>query len=209
LPKIERLARTSAESLEKNTGKNWDYWIHVLKKAGADSLTHKEIVLLLKTKHKLKPWWQQIVAGGFEVYIGRRNEGENAKGEYSVTVTKTLSVDQKNVWNFITSPEGLAEWLTPMDAFKVTKGSVFEIAGGVFGEVRTLKVPTQIRLRWEDADWPKKTVVQIYVIARPKNKCMFGVTHENLANPRIRERQRAYWKAAVERLSAALKVKFE
>lgn len=96
-----------------------------------------------------------------------------------------------------------------MDAFKVTKGSVFEIAGGVFGEVRTLKVPTQIRLRWEDADWPKKTVVQIYVIARPKNKCMFGVTHENLANPRIRERQRAYWKAAVERLSAALKVKFE
>lgn len=160
LAKIEKLAKTSNESVEKNTGKSWDYWIQILKKAGADNLTHKEIVQLLKTKHKLKPWWQQIVAGGFEVYIGRRNEGENAKGEYTVTVTKTLPANQKNVWKFITSPEGLTQWLNPMDAFKIAKGSSFEVAGGIFGEVRTLKAPKHIRLRWEDADWPKKTVAR-------------------------------------------------
>ena len=71
------LARTSNESILKHTGKIWDDWIETLKKAGALNLTHKEIVQLLKTKYKLKPWFQQIVTGGFEVHTGRRREGEN------------------------------------------------------------------------------------------------------------------------------------
>lgn len=207
--KIAKLARTSNESIEKNTGKSWDYWVTTLKKDGAEGLSHKEIVQLLKTKYKLKPWWQQVVTGGFEIFIGRRNEGENEKGEYSVTVTKTLPVDQKTLWKFITSPEGLAIWLNPMDELKLAKGSQFEIVGGCFGEVRTFKAPKQIRLRWEDPDWPKKTTVQVFVLARPKNKSMFGLTHENLANPRIKERQRVQWKSAIEHLEMAVKANAE
>tara|TARA_B110001454_G_C12723308_1_gene436521 strand:+ start:62756 stop:63406 length:651 start_codon:yes stop_codon:yes gene_type:complete len=204
LAKIEKLARTSNESIIKHTGKSWDTWIEVLKKAGAENLSHKEIVQLLNTKYKLKPWFQQIVTGGFEVHIGRRREGENEKGEYTVTVTKTLPVDQKTLWKFITSIEGLAVWLKPMDEFKIVKGATFEVIGGIFGEVRTVKSPIQFRLRWEDSDWVKKTVVQVYVHPRPKNKSMFGLTHEGLANPRIKEKQRSYWKNAVEQLALAV-----
>jgi uncharacterized protein YndB with AHSA1/START domain len=202
------LARTSNESILKHTGKTWDVWIETLKKAGALNLTHKEIVQLLKTKYKLKPWFQQIVTGGFEVHTGRRREGENEKGEYTVTVTKTLPVDQKTLWKFITSQDGLNVWLKPMDEFKIVKGASFEVIGGIFGEVRTFKPPMQLRLRWEDSDWAKKSVVQVYVIARPKNKCMFGLTHEGLANPRIKERQRSYWKNVVQELELAVKATF-
>lgn len=209
MAKIEKLARTSNESIEKHTGKSWDYWISTLKKAGAENLSHKDIVLLLKSKYKLKPWWQQIVAGGFEVHIGRRNEGENEKGEYSITITKTLPIDQKKLWKFITSVEGLNLWLKPMDEFKIIKGAQFEIIGGIFGEIRTIKAPQHIRLRWEDSDWPKKTIVQIFIHPRPKNKSIFGLTHENLANPRIKERQRAFWKDAIVQLERAVQAKSE
>lgn len=96
-----------------------------------------------------------------------------------------------------------------MDNFKVIQGAVFEVTGGIFGSVRTLKKPSHMRLRWEDSDWPKKTIVQIYILSRPKDKCMFGITHEHLANPRIKERQRLYWKNVVEKLVLALSVTSE
>lgn len=205
MKKIESLGRTTTQSVEKHTGKDWDYWIGVLEKSRAENLNHKEIVSLLKTKFKLKPWWQQIVATGFEVHTGKKKEGQNAKGEYSVTVTKTINVSHKKLWKFLFSPIGLQCWLKPMSDFYAQKGETFEVNGGVFGEVRTIKPLNNIRLRWEDGDWPKKTVLQVHLVPRPKDKSILVFTHEQLANPRIREKQRAYWKQAADEIVSVLK----
>lgn len=202
--KISLIGKTTSQSVEKHTGKTWDYWIAQLKKENAQALTHKEIVALLNTKYKIKNWWQQIVSTGFEIHIGRKKEGQNEKGEYQVTVTKSLPISQKDCWAFLASEEGLRIWLQPMSEFHLQKGESFEVIGGIYGEVRTIKAPEKVRMTWHDSDWPKKSVVQLYVAKQPKNKCIFIIMHEQLANPRIKEKQRAFWKERVSELALAL-----
>ena len=55
-----------------------------------DIWTHGEIVAFLKVRYKLRPWWQQGVASGFEIATGRRVDGQNTKGLYTTTATKSL-----------------------------------------------------------------------------------------------------------------------
>jgi uncharacterized protein YndB with AHSA1/START domain len=203
--RIKALARASSQSVEKHTGKNWDIWIALLKKAGADLFTHKEIVHLLKTKYKITPWWQQIVASGFEIHTGKKIEGQNEKGLYAVTITKTVNCTQKKLWNFLCSEKGLQFWLRPMSEFHLKKGECFEVSGGIFGEVRTIKSPEKVRLRWENMDWDKKSVVQIYLVPREKGRCMLVVQHDQLASPRIKEAQRGYWRQIVDTISLEIK----
>src|SRR5688572_1797323 len=77
---IEKIGKVKSESVLKCTGKSWAQWIAILEKAGARWMTHKEIVAFLK-KYKLSQWWQQGVATGYEMHIGRKAEGRNEKGE--------------------------------------------------------------------------------------------------------------------------------
>ena len=204
---VELLARTTSKSVLKHTGRNWDDWLVILKKSQAIHMTHKEIVHLLKTKYKLTHWWQQIVASGFEIHSGKKIQGQNEKGEYSVTVTKLLNISQKKFWIFFKSQEGIQIWLEPMSSFTMEKGESFEIAGGVFGEVRTITHPGKVRLHWNDSDWPKKTTVQVHVIPKPKDRCHLVFSHEQLANSRIKEKQRAYWKQKATDLAVAFNEK--
>ena len=73
--------------------------------------SHQEIVAFLKKHHPLGPWWQQWVTSGYENAIGRRIEGQNAKGEYAVTTTKSLPFNVKAVRKTLVSDAGQAIWL--------------------------------------------------------------------------------------------------
>jgi hypothetical protein len=200
--KIKAIGRVSSESVLKGSGKNWDQWIAILDRAGARSLTHQEIVAWLKKKHKLTMWWQQGVTGGYEIHIGRRVEGQNLKGDYSVTVTKSLSVNQKTLWTKLWSPEGLLLWLKPMSDFTLKKKSQFEVEGGIFGEVRSFKAPLRARLSWQDSDWLKPTYLQIYVAKRPREKSILVFMHDGLKTAAAKEQMRKYWREAASRIHA-------
>ena len=196
---IEVLARVSAKSVEKGTGKNWDEWIKILTKAGAKNWDHKEIVAFLKKKHKLTGWWQQSVTIGYETHIGRRRNGSNLKGEYSLTATRTLPGSPARIWKALSSPEGIAIWLTPLSEFEIKKGATFECDGGVFGEVRTMKAPERARLTWQETDWLKPSVVQIFIVGkRDANKSILVFNHDKLREARQRDHLRARWKKALE-----------
>lgn len=198
--KIEIVGRVSSASVLKGTGRNWDEWMPILEKAGARHWEHKEIVAFLKRKYKLTPWWQQGVTLGYEIHIGRRLEGQNAKGEYGVTVTKAFSLSQKQIWQKLVAVEGAAVWLQPMSDFSLKLKNEYEVEGGIFGEVRTMKAPLRARLTWQDTEWPKPTIVQIYVVPQPKQKkCILVFNHEGLKTPTQREQMRAHWRAAIER----------
>jgi len=100
---------------------------------------------------------------------------------YAVTSTRTFSIGKTQMWELITSPEGLQAWLNPLSKhFKIAPKQQFEIEGGIFGEVRTVKVGRQARLTWQDADWPKPTAFNILIVPRPKNKCILVINHDGL-----------------------------
>jgi uncharacterized protein YndB with AHSA1/START domain len=195
--KLILLNKVSSASVLKHTNKNWDQWVKVLDKAGAKDWSHKVIVDYLVKKHKLSLWWRQIVASSYEVNIGRKIEGQNKNGEYATVATKTLNVDSKKVWKFLTSPEGLALWLKPLSPLKIQLKAQYETEGGAFGEIRTMKAGQRIRMSWQDSDGEKQTIVQFMVHHRKKDNCMVIIQHEKLQNGRVKNRMLAQWKQAL------------
>ena len=196
----EKIGRVTRASVLKCTGKDWDSWIAILDRAGARQWTHKEIVAFLKKKHRLSPWWQQGVTGGYEIAIGRKIEGRNEKGEYSVVGSRTFPLNAKVMWQLAASSEGLAAWLKPLSDFDLKPGNVFETQTGAYGEVRTMKAGSRVRLKWQDPDWAKSSILQLFVVPRPNGKCILGFQHEQLQNARVKEQMREYWKSALDEL---------
>ncbi|MFM6930590.1 MAG: SRPBCC domain-containing protein [Bdellovibrio sp.] len=194
---IESLNRIKNNSVLKHTKRDWAEWVTLLSKAGAQSWTHQEIAAFLKKKYKLTSWWQQWVTSGFETYVGRRKEGANAKGTYSVTATKTIHLEHKLVWTKFASPEGVQAWLKPLNPFPLVLKQTFELDGGVFGELRTMKAPERIRLTWQEEEWPKKSTVQVHIISRKNGSTIIAIMHEGIQTPRIREDLRAHWKKSL------------
>ena len=194
---IEKIGRVTNASVLKGTHKSWSQWIQILEKAGARQLERKDLVTFLVKKYKLNSWWVQIVVSGYEIHIGKRVDGWNAKGEYSITATKTFSRDAKTVWKWVTSAVGVAIWLNPLSPFHLQIGETFENENGIFGELRTYKKGERMRLTWQDTDWDKKTIVQINVVERPGQKSILVFQHEQLRQGRLRESIRQYWRTVL------------
>ena len=195
---VGSLVNVTSLSVEKATGRNWDSWIALLDKVGARTWSHQEIVKLLIKKYNLGPWWQQWVAIGYEVHIGVRVPGQNAKGQYSLVVTKSVRIDSKKVWNFLTSPEGLSLWLRPLSEFEVKPGQSFEAEGGYFGEIRTVKKYSRVRLTFQDTEWSDSTTVQLTLVARLKNSTMVAIQHEKLKTARLKSEFRERWRKGID-----------
>lgn len=203
--KITILNKARSSSVLKHTQKNWDQWIDLLNKSGAVHLTHKEIVSFLAQKHKLSLWWQQIIASGYEIHIGRKIEGRNEKGEYATVATKTIAVDSRELWKFMTSIQGQSLWLRPLTPLKFHLKETFELEGGIFGEIRTIKAPLRVRLGWQDTDWHKSTVVQMLCLKRPQGKSVLVVQHEQLKDARLKNQMRDHWKQVLQSIASAIR----
>jgi hypothetical protein len=201
---ISVLNKIKTESVHKGTGKSWNQWIALLEKSGARSWTHQEIVAHLVKKYHLSPWWRQLVATSYEIQIGRRIQGQNQKGLYSTVATKTFPLSQKKMWNFLSSDAGIAIWLKPMSPFLLALNEQFEIEGGIFGEVRTFKKFQRARLTWQDNEGPTKTIVQLSVLDRGKEKCMVVFQHEKLPSLAEKAAMLKKWKQVLVEISAAV-----
>lgn len=202
---IEKVGRVSSASVEKHTKKDWQKWIDILTKAGATSWTRKTIVSFLKSKYKLTPWWVQVVTHGFEVHTGRRIDGTNIKGEYSTTTIKTYPVTAKKAWEVLSSPEGISIWLGSVSNFDLEPKARFETDDGIFGEIRTMVRGKRLRMTWQESDWEKHTVLQIYIWDRPGKKSMIGFMHEGIKSGRQKMQIKDRWLQVCENLSPLLK----
>jgi uncharacterized protein YndB with AHSA1/START domain len=189
------------QSVKKGTGKNWQEWKKLLDKAGASQWPRKQIVALLTTKYKLSPWWRQMVTTGYEILTGKKVEGRNAKGEFSVTATKSFQINAKTLWKILASEKGLAVWLKPMSKLKLKAGQTFECEGGIYGEIRTIKPGQRIRIKWQDSEWEKPTILQVFIVPRKGEKALLAFHHEKLINGRLRNEIRAHWKQVLSDLS--------
>lgn len=184
---------------------SWDQWIAILNKAGASGWKYQQITDFLKKK-KIGIWWVHIIAGGYEVAIGRRLPGQSLKGTYSMIVTKTLPISRAKAWKWLTSEKAIQIWLNPLSPIEIKKGQVFETAEGVYGEIRTLKKNHRIRLAWNESDGEKKSVVQVLLFGRDPKKCGFAFQHEQLKDGRKRNWAKAHWKKVVETLLQDLEI---
>ncbi len=202
--KIDKVGSVSAHSVKKCTKKDWDEWIQILNQQKAQNLTHQKLVELLKVKFKLTPWWQQEVARGYHIAIGIRVPQQTLKGTYTTTVTKSMSVSAKVVFDFIISESGQSIWLKPLYKTKVSENSTFEAEGEIFGVFRGVTKNKKLRLLWIDSDWPRQSVLQIMLYPKPKHITMIVVSHLDLPTLRAKKQMHERWRAAIDEIAASM-----
>lgn len=197
--KYEKLVRTTSASLAKHTGRSWDEWIALLTKAGALNWPRREIVLYARKTYRLTPWWEQIVASGFEIAVGRRIEGQNEKGLYAAAGSKTFHVGAKKMWKWLVAhPE---VWLRSVDPVAIKTGTQFESSEGAFGEIRTIAAGRSVRFRWQQDDWEKHTTCVVSVFPRQGEKCIVTFGEDGIASARAKEERKKYWKSVLDEIA--------
>ncbi|MDX3228825.1 SRPBCC domain-containing protein [Streptomyces sp. ME19-01-6] len=118
---------------------------------------------------------------------------------WQIGVSRTLPHPASIVWDFISSPEGLALWLGPGAVLAAERGSSYRTAAGVTGEVRGYRPADRIRVTHGT------TTVQVALApAADGARTMLRFHQEHLASSEERERQRAHWQRVMGQVAAAL-----
>ncbi|WP_431040872.1 SRPBCC family protein [Streptomyces sp. P1-3] len=118
---------------------------------------------------------------------------------WQIGVSRTLPHPAPVVWDFISSPEGLALWLGPGAVLIPERGAPYRTAAGVAGEVRGYHRGQRIRVTHGT------TTVQVTLTPTADGaRTIFRFHQEHLASAEEREQQRTHWQHILNQAAAAL-----
>lgn len=132
--------------------------------------------------------------------------GRTRDAGWQIGVSKTINRPVSQVWDFITSPEGIAIWLGDGVTVLSDRGAGYETATGVRGETRSFRELDRVRLTWQPPDWTHDTTLQLTVSSAGEGRARLVVHQERLADATEREQQRRHWQGVVNALVDALPV---
>lgn len=130
--------------------------------------------------------------------------GRTRDAGWQIGVSKTINRPVGEVWDFITSPEGIAIWLGDGVTVLSDRGAGYETATGVRGETRSFRELDRVRLTWQPPDWTHDTTLQLTVSSAGEGRARLVVHQERLADATEREQQRRHWQGVVNALVDAL-----
>jgi len=159
--------------------------------------------MLPKKQYKYFPLRQRATIA-YDFHQEPLENRRDQKREYSTMATKTLPMSSKRAWKLLTSEEGMVKWLRPFSTFPWKAGQCFEVDGGIFGEIRTLKPGVRARLTWQEAHWEKPSVIQINLVPQKGEKCVLVIHHEKIPSVSLKSKLRNQWKEALSSLKEAL-----
>jgi uncharacterized protein YndB with AHSA1/START domain len=172
----------SDEAVREKTGKDWGEWFAILDTAGAQSMTHKQIVAFLEKEHTIGPWWQQMVTVTYEQARGLRQKHEMPSG-YQISCSRTLAVPVERVYSTWIDEAQRASWLCD-PGFVIRKASPNK----------------SLRISWIDG----QTSLDVSFYPKEPAKTQITVQHNKLVTADDAERMKAYWASALEKLSDLL-----
>ena len=168
----------SDDAVQAKTGKNWSQWFAILDKAGAQDMSHQEIVKLLNSKYDVGPWWQQMVTVTYEQARGLRQKHEKPGG-YEISVSRTVNAPLASVYKKVANEKSRSLWLTE-DEVTIKKSTPNK----------------SMRMTWKDG----KTCLQVSFLGKGDGKSQVVVQHSKLADPRAAAKMKSYWGKALDRL---------
>jgi len=167
--------RISPDTIKKGTGKSWQDWLEFFESIDAANLSHKEIAEQASTLGGAPSWWRQMVAVAYEQHIGRRFPGQDSDGQYSVSVSKTMSVGLD---------EAMAAWVALV-------GDCTEFSNVAI--VRGPDLSHTDKWRYWRCSLADGSRLNVYVYLKPPNKSVLGIDHNKLELPEQVDHWRAYW----------------
>ncbi|GLY64627.1 SRPBCC domain-containing protein [Amycolatopsis taiwanensis] len=134
----------------------------------------------------------------------RAEVGRTRDAGWQIGVSKTIDCPVEEVWDFITSPAGIAIWLGEGVTVLSEHGAGYETTTGIHGATRSFRELDRIRLTWQPPGWSHDTTLQLAVRPAGAGRAMLRVHQERLADAAERERQRRHWQGVIAALVAAL-----
>ena len=179
--KAMKLAGVGSQAVLKATGRAWDEWLKVLDRAGARSMAHKDIAMMLSRKFSVPDWWCQMVTVGYEQARGLREKHQTAQG-YRASASKTVAVDVDDLYSAWSDGRQRSRWLpaAPIQVRRATENK-------------------SLRITWNGAE-----DVDVGFFAKGEGKSLVQVQHGKLATAGAVARSKKFWTAALARLKAQL-----
>ena len=176
-PETTQAARMSDEAVQAKTGKTWPEWFRILDAAGAMKMNHQEIVGFLNKKHKVGPWWQQMVTVTYEQARGMRDKHQKPEG-YEISASRTIAASVDALYKAWQDEKLRSRWMPESIA------------------IRKATVNKSMRITWSDP----KSIVSVNFYPKGDGKCQIAVQHGKLPDAKAGERMKAYWSEALDRL---------
>jgi hypothetical protein len=191
-----RARRTTSDApVRKATGHGFDHWFAVLDAFGAAAKGHTASARHLSQDHGVPGWHCQMITVEYERARGLRAANQNAKGDFQVSVTRTLPIAFDALTRALEDPRRRKQWLKAVDG---------ELAGAVQaafaarGLAARPHQQAQMRFPWA------KSRVMLSLAARPGGKTSIVAANEKLAGPADVERRRQLWTEAFAALKSTL-----
>lgn len=180
--KALRLAGVGGEAVLKATGRAWEEWLRVLDRAGAKTLPHREIAMLVSRKFSIPGWWSQMVAVGYEQARGLRQPGQRADG-FAASASRTVGMPLDKLFAAWSEPAQRSRWLpdAPVAVDRASQGKSMRMTWGAGG-----------------------SRVDVHFEARGPGRSAVQIEHGKLPDVGAAARQKAYWGDALARLKAFL-----
>jgi hypothetical protein len=168
-------------AVKAKTGKDWAGWFGALDKAGAAKLKHPQIAQLLHEKHRVPGWWCQMVTVEYELARGLRVRHQTATG-FSVSASKTITTTLGALYAATTNAARRKQWFP--------KGE--------------LEVSSQTKDKYFRGSWNGNARLEIGFYAKQGGKAQIAIQVNKLAKREEVDRERAAWKAALQKLQQLL-----
>ena len=173
---------TSDDAVRRATGRSHDEWFALLDAWGATERRHPEIARWLGEEHGAPGWWRQNITVDYERARGMRAVHQ-VDGGFSISVTRTVSVDVATALAAFTVLERRASWLPDADLRQ-----------------RPTRAARTARFDWPD---PASRVV-VTVDPKGDGRSAVNVTHEQLPDADAADRLKAFWRERLGALKANL-----
>jgi hypothetical protein len=177
-----RYAGVGNEAVLRATGKAWEEWLKVLDRAGARTMPHKDIALMLSRQFSVPDWWSQMVTVGYEQARGLREAYQNAEG-YSANASRTVTAALNQLYGAWNDPAMRARWLPDAPV-----------------EVRRSNDGKSMTMAWTLGD----SRVNVGFFDKGQGKSMVQIEHAKLEDSAAVVRQKEYWREALDRMQAFL-----
>lgn len=179
---MEKSHTISEQAVKNATGKSWAEWFEVLAKCKADQMPHKEIARKLQDVHGVDGWWAQSITVQYEKAIGRRVDGQVAKGNFQTSSSKTLDGDIDTV----------------LDLWQKVVGKATEFNGVALSGKS--KVSKSDNWRYWKVDLQDGTKISVVIGSKADNKSTLAVNHEKIPNSESAEKWKTFWKEYLKQL---------
>jgi uncharacterized protein YndB with AHSA1/START domain len=179
-PDYAAIAGMSDASVNKQTGRTWAQWLHVLDAAGAAEKPHREIAAYVSSLGT-PSWWTQMVTVGYERIRGLRDRGQQRAGGYQATKSRTFPVPLERLFKAFADARTRRRWLP----VKIT--------------VRSTTPSKRMRIAWDDG-----TQVQLGFFAKGDAKSYVAIQHEKLPDKAAADAMKKTWAEYFDKLGEIL-----